>query len=358
MPRKSGSASGSGGRSGAPRKKSWNKSQSGGKGNPVGAKKSLGQHFLRDQGVVDAIVGAAHLTRDDTVLEIGPGPGILTGRLVEQAGRVVAVELDDRFAAALLARYADSPRVAIVHADILEVDPVVLVGQAVMPTTPHLDPLVKEREQSADRVSTPNSHSDATSTPHPDSLLKERGQGEVRWKAVANIPYYITSPILRHLLEASVPPELAVIMVQKEVAERICAQPGDLSLLAVSVQYYATPELLFAVPASAFQPPPKVDSAVVRLTPHTAPLFPDVPTERYFEMVRAGFSQRRKQLANSLSAGLQRSKAEVVALLAAADIDPERRAETLTLEEWATICRRGMFAEMSSPSEQSTGVAH
>jgi 16S rRNA (adenine1518-N6/adenine1519-N6)-dimethyltransferase len=128
-------------------------------------------------------------------------------------------------------------------------------------------------------------------------------------------------------------------MVQKEVAERICAQPGDLSLLAVSVQYYAVPELLLTVPASAFQPPPKVDSAVVRLTSHAAPLFPDIPTELFFDIVRAGFSQKRKQLANSLSAGLQKPKAEASELLAAVGIDPERRAETLTLEEWAALAR-------------------
>ncbi len=314
MPRKTGS---SGGKGGAPRKKSWSGSSSAkwGKGNPVGAKKSLGQHFLRDQSVADAIVAAANLSKDDTVLEIGPGPGVLTDRLVVQAGRLIAVELDDRFAAALLARYADNPNVEIVHADILEVDPAEVVG----------------------RASTHNLAADAQSASLP--LLQERV--ELRWKAVANIPYYITSPILRHLLEASSPPELAVIMVQKEVAERICAHPGDLSLLAISVQYYATPELILTVPAAAFQPPPKVDSAVVRLTPHAAPLFPHLPTERFFDIVRAGFGQKRKQLANSLSAGLQMPKTEVISWLAAAGIDPERRAETLTLAEWAAIAGLG-----------------
>ncbi len=176
---------------------------------PLGAKKSLGQNFLRDQNVADAIVAAANLTLQDTVVEIGPGPGVLTGRLAGQAGRVIAIELDDRFAAQLIAHYADNPNVQIVHEDFLAVDPVVLAD----PTGEKAVPC---------------------------------------WKAVANIPYYITSPIIRHLLEASLPPSLTVLMVQKEVAERICAQPGDLSLLAVSVQYYATPELLFTVPAAAF----------------------------------------------------------------------------------------------------------
>ena len=198
MPRKTGTR---GGGSSAPRKKSWT---AGARAtSPVGAKKSLGQNFLRDQSIADAIITAANLTSADTVIEIGPGPGVLTERLIEQAGRIVAIELDDRFAAALLARYADNPKVQVVHADVLESD-----------------------------------------------LAELAGDGA--WKAVANIPYYITSPIIRHLLEAERPSALAVLMVQKEVAERICAQPGDLSLLAVSVQYYAAPELLFAVPASAF----------------------------------------------------------------------------------------------------------
>jgi len=297
VPRNTGSRSGGGGgRGGAPRKKSWSGGKQSGKKRtaaPIGARKSLGQNFLRDQSIADAIVAAANLAPEETVIEIGSGPGVLTGRLVEQAGHVVAVELDDRFAAQLLARYADNPRVQIVHADVLECDLPALAGKGAW-------------------------KADA-------------------WKAVANIPYYITSPIIRHLLEASTPPALAVLMVQKEVAERICAQPGDLSLLAVSVQYYATPELLFTVPAVAFSPVPKVDSAVLRLTPHASPLLPEVDTERFFHIVRAGFSQKRKQLANSLSAALNMPKAEVAEWLTSAGISSERRAETLTLEEWGLL---------------------
>lgn len=305
VPRNTGSRGGSGS---APRKKSW----SGGKraASPLGAKKSLGQNFLRDQNIADAIVAAAKLERQDTVIEIGPGPGVLTGRLVEQAGRVVAVELDDRFAAQLIARYADNPNVQVVHDDFLAVDPAALAGWGSVPNSQD-----GRNDPTGDKVATPC------------------------WKAVANIPYYITSPIIRHLLEATFPPSLAVLMVQKEVAERICAQPGDLSLLAVSVQYYATPELLFAVPATAFSPVPKVDSAVIRLTPHTAPLLPDIETDRYFGVVRAGFSQKRKQLANSLSAALQLPKQTAVEWLTAADIAPERRAETLTLAEWGVLAQ-------------------
>jgi 16S rRNA (adenine1518-N6/adenine1519-N6)-dimethyltransferase len=295
VPRNTGARGGSGS---APRKKSWSSKKS---ATPVGAKKSLGQNFLRDQAIADAIVAAAKLAPEDTVIEIGPGPGVLTGRLATQAGRLIAIELDDRFAAQLLARYADTPKVQVVHADVLETDLSALAaGQ--------------------------------------DSTLNAAVPAQ--WKSVANIPYYITSPIIRHLLETSVPPSLAVLMVQKEVAERICAEPGDLSLLAVSVQLYATPELLFPVPASAFTPQPKVDSAVLRLVPHSAPLLPDIDREKFFEVVRAGFSQKRKQLANSLSAALQLPKAEVVTWLTAAGIDPERRAETLSIDEWGTLVRQ------------------
>lgn len=285
MPRKTGSRGGSGN---LPHKKSWSGEKR--SASSLGAKKSLGQNFLRDQDIADAIVTAATLTPSDTVIEIGPGPGVLTQRLVAQAGRLLAVELDDRFAAQLLARYADNPRVQIVHADVLASD------------------------------------------------LSALASGDT-WKAVANIPYYITSPIIRHLLETTPPPALAVLMVQKEVAERICAQPGDLSLLAVSVQYYATPELLFTVPASAFSPVPKVDSAVLRLTPHAEPFLPDIETEHYFRIVRAGFSQRRKQLVNSLSAALHLPKEAVTTWLEGAGIAPERRAETLTLAEWGALAQ-------------------
>ncbi|MGL4651079.1 MAG: ribosomal RNA small subunit methyltransferase A, partial [Caldilineaceae bacterium] len=156
---------------------------------------------------------------------------------------------------------------------------------------------------------------------------------------VANLPYYITSPVLRHLLEAAQPPALAVIMVQREVAERIVAPAGDLSLLAVSVQFYAEPELLFTVPADAFRPAPKVESAVLRLRVRPQPAVTDVAPRLYFRMVRAGFGQKRKQLANSLSAGLAMPKPQAVAMLEAAGIDPMRRAETLTLAEWGALAR-------------------
>jgi 16S rRNA (adenine1518-N6/adenine1519-N6)-dimethyltransferase len=152
------------------------------------------------------------------------------------------------------------------------------------------------------------------------------------------LPYYITSAVLRQLLEARRPPERAVVLVQLEVAERICAQPGDMSLLAVSIQYYARPQFVQRVPAGAFRPVPKVDSAILRLDVYSQPLV-NVEPSRFFHVVRAGFGQKRKQLLNSLSAGLGRSKVDVGTALACAAIDPSRRAETLSLEEWAALCR-------------------
>lgn len=262
----------------------------------VQPKQSLGQNFLLDQGYLARIAAAAELVPTDTVLEIGPGLGTLTQLLAAQAGRVVAVELDDRLIALLQEQFANQPQIQIVHGDILELP--------------------------------------------PDGLLQgPTVDGLVPYKVVANLPYYITSAVLRHLLEAAHQPTRIVVLVQKEVAERICAQPGDLSLLAVSIQYYAVPTLVHHVPASVFYPPPKVDSAVLRLDVRPAPAVADVPSALFFRVVRAGFSQKRKQLANTLSGGLQLPKAAVITRLESLGIDPKRRAETLTLAEWGIVCR-------------------
>ncbi len=257
----------------------------------IDPKRSLGQNFLLDAGHLDKIVAAADLAGGDAVLEVGPGPGTLTARLAAAAGEVVAVELDDRLIALLQEEFAGQPHVRIVHGDILTLSPPALFTQ-----------------------------------PTP------------RYKVVANLPYYITSAVLRHLLEAEPPPVLAVVLVQKEVAERICAQPGDLSLLAVSVQFYAEPKLVHRIPAGAFYPRPKVDSAVLRLDVRPQPAVTAVPAERFFQVVRAGFSQKRKQLANSLSGGLGLAKPVVAAAMGAAGVDPARRAETVDLAEWERIC--------------------
>lgn len=263
-------------------------------------KQSLAQNFLVDETYLARIAAAAELSPTDLVLEIGPGPGTLTKYLAEQAGQVVAVELDDRLIEPLRTHFADQPNVTIVHADILNLEPGTLV------------------QQRAQREETRNMFS---------------------YKVVANLPYYITSAVLRHLLESAMPPSVIVVLVQKEVAERIIAEPGDMSILAVSVQYYAQPTLVHHVPAGAFYPVPKVDSAVLRLDCFATPVVSDIETDFFFRVVRAGFSQKRKQLGNTLSAGLHLSKADAKAALEQAHIDPRRRAETLTLAEWGNICK-------------------
>jgi len=269
-------------------------------------KKSLGQNFLVDEQHLDRVVAAADLTADDTVLEIGPGLGALTRRLAAKAGRVIAVELDDRLITILRAQFATQSHVSIVHGDMLKLNPVDLLAEAV---------LVNRAQGAPAKIVNPSTY-----------------------KVVANLPYYITSAVIRHLLEASVPPSLAVLMVQKEVAERICAAPGDMSILAVSVQFYAQPQIVHQVPATAFYPRPKVDSAVLRMEVFPQPVVTAVAPEIFFRVVRAGFSQKRKQLLNTISAGLHLSKDEATAALDRAGIDPKRRAETLSLAEWGQLC--------------------
>jgi len=251
--------------------------------------KGLGQHFLIDESVLEHILSAAQLSAQDTVLEIGPGLGVLTRALAEGAGRVVAVELDERMVTILRERLADFNNLEIVQGDILELAPAALVAPA------------------------------------------------SQYKVVANLPYYITSAVLRHLLEAAGKPELIVVTVQLEVAQRILAQPGDMSLLAVSVQFYGQPELVTRVPAGAFWPPPQVDSAVLKIQVYEHPPVMVDDVGWFFQVVRAGFGQRRKQLKNALAAGLHRHRDEVATALKTAGVDPRRRAETLNLEEWAAV---------------------
>jgi 16S rRNA (adenine1518-N6/adenine1519-N6)-dimethyltransferase len=285
-------------------------------------KKSLGQNWLVDEHHLDQIVAVAGLTQADTVLEIGPGLGHLTRRLAARAGRVVAVELDDRLIPHLRQQFADQPQVTIVHGDILALEPAHLVVQ-----------IAGQGDKGT------RGQEDGETGKPGDKETRGQGDEATGYKVVANLPYYITSVVLRHLLEATPPPTQAVLLVQKEVAERICAAPGDLSLLAVSVQYYAEPRLVHRVPASAFRPQPQVDSAVLRLDIHPTPTLPDLPPELFFRVVRAGFSQKRKQLLNTLSAALHLPKTTVAERLQQAGIEPTRRAETLSLAEWGRLCR-------------------
>ncbi len=252
--------------------------------------KGLGQNFLVDRGALHKIVEAAELQPGDVVLEVGPGIGQLTRLLSEAAGRVIAVELDRRMVEALRQELAGRPNVETVQGDILALDPAALAGAR-------------------------------------------------PYKVVANLPYYITSAALRHLLEAQPPPSLLVVTVQREVAERIAAGPGEMSMLAVSVQFYGHPRRVARIPAGAFFPRPKVDSAIVRIDvypPGERPIQVE-DTGRFFDVVRAGFGQKRKQLRNSLAAGLQISSEQAAEALRQAGIEPARRAETLSLQEWEAL---------------------
>src|SRR5688572_23525309 len=266
-------------------------------------RKGLGQNFLVEPLHVAKIIEAAELTPADTVLEIGPGPGTLTRFLVEAAGRVIAVELDSQMVDLLRQEYEHFPNLSVVQADILQINLEDLL---------HLkagEPLPE-------------------ATPQEDETPPATWRIEPGFKVVANLPYYITSAVLRHLLESPVRPERIVVTVQKEVAQRIVAKPGEMSLLAVSVQFYGQPLLAHRIPAGAFYPPPKVDSAVVRIDTFAAPPVPVPDVAHFFRVVKAGFSQKRKQLKNTLAAGLARPTPEIVQALTAAGIDPTRRAET------------------------------
>jgi len=262
--------------------------------NSLAPRKSLGQHFLVNQTIAQRIVRAAQINSDDLVVEIGPGTGALTIGLAQRAKRVIAVELDRSLIPALKAKLGEAANVTIIHGDALEVDFSALVAREAGPFA------------------------------------------AVRF--VANLPYYITSAVIRRILECGLPSTVIVLTVQAEVAERIVAHPPDMSLLAVSVQFYGRPELLFRIPAGCFYPPPKVESAVVRIYPHTR--WPSVDAVRFFQVVRAGFCQPRKQLRNALAAGLNLEKSQVTDWLGRAGIDPAQRPETLSVEDWVRLCER------------------
>ncbi|MFH0846914.1 MAG: 16S rRNA (adenine(1518)-N(6)/adenine(1519)-N(6))-dimethyltransferase RsmA [Chloroflexota bacterium] len=265
------------------------------------ARKRLGQHFLVDSGVLRRTLAAAEIKGSDLVLEIGPGLGVLTQELVKSAGWVVAVELDERLAGVLKEELKSATNLTIVSGDILKITPEVLLND-VSPSLPA------------------NVAADS-------------------YKVVANLPYYITSFVLRHLLTAKFKPSLMVVMVQKEVARAISAVPGEMSLLAVSVQFYGAPKIVSYVPAQCFFPAPEVDSAILKIDVFAEPKLPPKDEKDFFGLVRAGFCANRKQLANSLAQGLRRPKTEILPLLKKADIAPERRAETLSLEEWLRLYR-------------------
>jgi len=253
------------------------------------ADKSLGQNFLQDSSALEKITLAAEIQADDCVLEIGPGLGSLTRYLAVSAKQVTAVELDPDMLTPLRAVLTPYQNVRVVHGDILKLSISEIIDQ-------------------------------------PNYIV------------AANIPYNITSLIIRHLLEADIKPRRVVLTIQKEVAERICAKPGDLSLLALSVQVYGKPSIAAHIPAASFHPAPKVDSAILRIDIYNEPLIPNELLNIFFKLIKAGFSQKRKTLRNSLSSGLHIPATEAQSLLTSANIDFMRRAETLSIDEWKGLC--------------------
>lgn len=250
--------------------------------------KALGQNFLHDRGIVRRIAESAEIGSEDLVVEIGPGLGVLTQELAERAAQVIAIELDSRLAAYL--RERDLPRTEIVEADILQTELQVMTGGR-------------------------------------------------RYVVVANLPYSVASAAISRLLESPSPPARLVVMVQREVAERIVAVPPSMNLLAVSVQLFGHPRIMFTIGPGAFVPAPTVESAVIRIDVFDKAAVEPDERKVFFQMVKAGFRQKRKQLANALAAAPGLSKENVEPALLACGIDPTRRAQTLTLDEWVRLHR-------------------
>ena len=255
--------------------------------------RGMGQNFLIDGEALRTIVETAELTPVARVVEVGPGLGVLTWELVRRAGQVIAIELDQRLAQRLSRLYADTPQLTIVQQDVLRTD------------------------------------------------IAEITQRQP-YQVVANLPYAITSAVLRHFLECANPPTSMVVLVQREVAQRICGTPGDMSVLAHGIQIRAEPELVAIVPPDSFMPAPEVHSAVLKLTLRPQPLIDPATEARVFRVLKAGFLHARKQLGNSLAGGLaahgihlERSAAQ--AALQKAGVDPTRRAESLSLAEWVQV---------------------
>ena len=251
-------------------------------------KKSLGQNFLINEGVYHKIVATLELGPNDTVVEVWPGLGTLTQYLATSGAKIIAVEKDHQLVEHLKTKFANEKRVKIIEEDILKFNP----ANYQLQTT--------------------------------------------HYKLVGNIPYYLTSHLLRTVFEKWPQPELIVLMLQKEVAQRICAKPPEMSLLAVSIQYYAQPKIISYVSHGSFYPPPEVDSAIIKLDPKYK-ILNTKNDQEFFKIVKAGFAGKRKQLGNNLSRGLNLEKNLVEEKLKLIGIDPKRRAETLTLLEWQNI---------------------
>lgn len=255
----------------------------------ISPNKLLGQNFLTDRGVLKKIIEAADLSPADMVLEVGPGTGILTKELALKAKRVIAIEKDPKMVEVLREELKTFCNIELIQGDIL-------------------------KTLKTDRLK-----------------IKD-------YKVVANIPYYLTANLIRNLLESKRPPKEMVLMLQKEVAQRICAKPPDMNLLAVSAQFYATAKIIKYVSKKSFWPVPKVDSAIIKIFPQTSADRKKINAEKFFKIVKAGFSQPRKQLLNNLSKGLKIEKEKITEWLLKNKISPAQRAETLTIEDWTNLC--------------------
>ena len=256
------------------------------------AKKSLGQHWLVDGGVLRRIANAADFTDEDTVIEIGPGRGALTERLASHASRLIAVEIDRELAPRLAEKYRDASNISILERDVLET---------------------------------------------PIEEILNEGGGRLPYVVVGNLPYNVGSPIVRKFLTAAVKPRWLLVMLQNEVAERMAAQPGEMSALAVETQIYAEPRILFRIPPKAFRPPPKVQSAVLRLDVRDALEVEVDDRDAFMELVHAGFAAPRKRLRNSLAVGLRIQAAESGTILEAANVDGDQRPQMVGLEDWQRL---------------------
>jgi 16S rRNA (adenine1518-N6/adenine1519-N6)-dimethyltransferase len=256
--------------------------------NGLRPKRSLGQNFLVDENILDRIVSSADITSIDNILEIGPGLGSLTEKLASAAGRVIAIEIDSTLFPILNENLTEYTNIKLVNDDILEINPAHHIGGP--------------------------------------------------FKVVANVPYYISTAIIRHLLSGRDKPTMLVLTLQKEVAQRAIASPGKMSLLSVAIQFYTRPSILFTIKAGSFWPRPEVDSAVIRLVVEPFDKYKITDESTFFAIVRAGFSQKRKQLKNNLS-HLGYPADQIDNLLQKANVDGKRRAETLSVGEWVNIYR-------------------
>jgi len=258
--------------------------------------RGLGQNFLVDEHVVKKLIAASEVTLKDVVLEIGPGVGVLTQELAKLAKKVIAVEKDAKMVEILKETLAEFSGVEIIHGDALEL-----------------------------KLQNPNSK----------TQTKPKTQIPKTYKVVANLPYYITAPTIRKFLEAENRPQAITLIIQKEVAQRMCAKPPDMSILAVSVQFYATPKIVSYIKKTSFWPQPHVDSAIIHIVPRKEK--PDIDAQKFFSVVKAGFAHPRKQLLGNLSAGLKREREQTEVILRKNGIDPARRAETLSIQDWLNL---------------------